>query len=198
MDERRLRLIAGLGNPGEAYAGTRHNVGFMAIDALAEAFGIRLQTDRGAADIGFGAIASTPVILLKPLSYMNRSGTVVGQVARRHAVAIPDIIIVHDDIDIAFGRLKIKEKGGHAGHKGIKSIIDILGGADFVRLRVGVGRGEMREEVTDHVLGKFTPAETPVLDRIILTARDALVAILCKGKREAMTRFNVKNHPISS
>jgi PTH1 family peptidyl-tRNA hydrolase len=198
MDERRLRLVAGLGNPGDAYAGTRHNVGFMAIDALAEAFGIRLQRDRGAVDIGFGAIASTPVILLKPLSYMNRSGTAVGQIARQHAVSTQDIIVVHDDIDIAFGRLKIKEKGGHAGHKGIQSIIDILGGADFVRLRVGVGRGGGQEGVTDHVLGTFTPAETPVLDRIILTARDALVTILCKGIREAMTRFNVKNHPISS
>lgn len=198
MDERRLRLVAGLGNPGDAYAGTRHNVGFMAIDALAEAFGIRLQRDRGALDIGFGAIASTAVILLKPLSYMNRSGTAVGQIARQHAVSTQDIIVVHDDIDIAFGRLKIKEKGGHAGHKGIQSIIDILGGADFVRLRVGVGRGGAQEGVTDHVLGAFTPAETPVLDRIIPIARDALVTILCKGIREAMTRFNVKNHPISS
>ena len=198
MDESRLRLVAGLGNPGEVYAGTRHNVGFMAVDALAAAFGIRLQPDRGTADIGFGAIAAIPVILLKPLSYMNRSGTVVGQVARRHAVATQDIIVIHDDIDIEFGRLKIKAKGGHAGHKGIKSIIDILGESDFVRLRVGVGRGGDPEGVTDHVLGTFSPAETPVLDRIIPTARDALVTILCKGIREAMTRFNVKNHPISS
>jgi len=198
MDERPLRLIAGLGNPGYAYAGTRHNVGFMVVDALAEAFGIRQRPERTVADIGCGAIAATPVILIKPMGYMNRSGIAVEKLARRHAVATQDIIVIHDDIDIEFGRLKIKAKGGHAGHKGIQSILDTLGEDDFVRLRVGVGRGGSRESVTDHVLGPFAPVETPVLSRIILTARDALVTILCKGTREAMSRFNVKNHPISS
>jgi PTH1 family peptidyl-tRNA hydrolase len=104
-----------------------------------------------------------------------------------------DLLVIHDDIDLAFGRLKIKEKGGHGGHKGIKSLTDTLGGGEFSRLRIGMGRPEAGRDVADYVLGRFSPDEAKILPEIIRTARDAVVTILCKGTKEGMNRFNSKS-----
>ena len=190
MGQQRLRMVIGLGNPGEAYSRTRHNTGFMVVDALSDAYTIPLNKTKYDTVFGRGTVEGMDVLLAKPMAYMNRSGFPVQHLSHYFRILREDLLVVHDDIDLEFGRLKIKEKGGHGGHKGLRSIMDALGGGDFTRLRIGVGRPEAGRQVTDHVLGGFSNDEAKVLDRIVLTAREAVVTILCKGTREGMNRFN--------
>jgi PTH1 family peptidyl-tRNA hydrolase len=177
-------LVVGLGNPGKKYEGTRHNAGFMVLDRIAQDSGISLNKAKFDAVFGRGAIENIDVILAKPMAFMNRSG--------------PPVLVIHDDIDLAFGRIKIKEKGGHGGHNGIRSIMDAFGGGDFSRLRIGVGRSEAGESVTDHVLGRFSADKAEMLSRIISGARDAAVEILCSGTRAGMNLFNGKDLTIEA
>jgi PTH1 family peptidyl-tRNA hydrolase len=190
MPQRRLRLVVGLGNPGEAYSKTRHNAGFMVVNKVSDAFSIALEKQKFDTRFGIGSVNDVKVILAKPMAYMNRSGPQVQNIARYFRIICKDMLVVHDDIDLAFGRLKIKEKGGDGGHKGVRSIIDAFGGGDFIRLRIGVGRPEVDGNAADYVLGKFTLEEEKVLSQIITAARDAVVTILCKGTKEGMNRFN--------
>ena len=198
MPQRRLRMVVGLGNPGEAYAKTRHNAGFMAVDKLSDAFSIALDKQKFDARFGIGFINGVKIVLAKPMAYMNRSGPQVQNVAGYFRILCEDMLVVHDDIDLAFGRLKIKEKGGDGGHKGVRSIMDAFGGGDFTRLRIGVGRPEADENAADYVLGKFTLEEKKVLSQIITAAQDAVATILCKGTKEGMNRFNNKRIVILS
>jgi len=193
MEEKRLYLVLGLGNPGDAYKNTRHNVGFTVVDALAEEFSVSCEKKKFDALFGRGVIEGAEVILAKPMSYMNRSGLPAGGIMSYFGISGKDMVVIHDDIDLALGRIKIKEKGGHGGHKGIKSLTDTLGGGEFSRLRIGTGRPEAGRDVADYVLGRFSPDETKVLPEIIRTARDAVVTILCKGTKEGMNRFNSKS-----
>jgi len=193
MEEKRLYLVLGLGNPGDAYKNTRHNVGFTVVDALAEEFSVSCEKKKFDALFGRGVIEGAEVILAKPMSYMNRSGLPAGGIMSYFGISGKDMVVIHDDIDLAFGKIKIKEKGGHGGHKGIKSLTDTLGGGEFSRLRIGTGRPEAGKDVADYVLGRFSPDETKVLPEIIRTARDAVVTILCKGTKEGMNRFNSKS-----
>ncbi len=186
-------LLVGLGNPGPKYETTRHNVGFMVVDALAEASDIRLEAkSRFDAAVGRGRIQGRTVVLAKPLTFMNRSGIATQRIAAYFRISSRDLIVVHDDIDLAYGRIKIKEKGGHGGHNGLKSLIDALGERDFTRLRIGIGRPETGDGVTGHVLGKFHPDEWADLDRVIRRSREAAVSILCHGAKESMNVFNRK------
>ncbi len=187
-----LRLIVGLGNPGTSYENTRHNVGFMVIDKLGGEFGISVNKDKFDVRYGRGAIEDLTVMLAKPMAFMNRSGWPVQKLAAYYKIDSRDLIVVHDDIDLAFGRLKIKEKGGHGGHKGLKSIIQAIGEDSFVRLRIGVGRSETSSNVSDHVLGPFYDDESKLLDGILNRARDAVVTVLTEGPKAAMNRFNEK------
>lgn len=189
----RMRLIVGLGNPGPTYENTRHNAGFMVIDKLSEEFGISINKDKFDMRYGRGDIKSKAVMLAKPMAFMNRSGWPVQKLAAYFKIDSRDLIVVHDDIDLAFGRLKIKEKGGHGGHRGLKSIIQAIGEDAFVRLRIGVGRSETGSSVSDHVLGPFYDDESTLLDEILNRARDAVVTILTEGPKAAMNRFNEKN-----
>ena len=198
MPQRRLRLVVGLGNPGEAYSKTRHNAGFMVADKISDAFSIALVKGKFDARFGIGSVNGVKIVLAKPMAYMNRSGPQVQNIARYFRILCEDMLVVHDDIDLAFGRLKIKEKGGDGGHKGVRSIIDAFGGGDFTRLRIGVGRPEVGGNAVDYVLGKFTIEEKNVLNQIISAARDAVVTILCKGTKEGMNRFNNKRIVILS
>jgi PTH1 family peptidyl-tRNA hydrolase len=193
MPSARLRLVAGLGNPGKSYAQTRHNAGFMVADKIAETFGISFSKKRFDPLYGRGCIEGTEVILAKPMAFMNRSGPPLKQLADFFKIPGEDMLVIHDDIDLAFGRLKIKEKGGHGGHNGLRSLIDAFGGGDFVRLRVGVGRSEAGNNVTAHVLGSFTEEESKSLNRILIAARDAVVTILDRGAQAGMNFFNSKN-----
>ena len=192
MPEHDLRLVVGLGNPGADYQHTRHNAGFLALDLIAETHGFPGGSISLGGDVWVsrGRIGPTDVLIAKPLAFMNRSGLPILRLAERFGISCEDLLVVHDDIDLELGRIKIKEKGGDGGHRGISSLIDAFGRSDFLRLRIGISRPQPEISVTDHVLGRFTAEEqkvlTPTLDRV----QNAVVAILLDGTTVAMNRFN--------
>jgi PTH1 family peptidyl-tRNA hydrolase len=186
-------LVVGLGNPGNNYENTRHNAGFMVADKIARDFNISFTKTKFGAIFGRGSIEDVDVVLAKPMAFMNRSGPPLQKLAHYFRISGEDMLVIHDDIDLAFGRLKIKEKGGHGGHNGIRSIMDAFGGGDFKRLRIGVGRSEAGENVTDHVLGRFSDDKAEMVTRVIAVARDAVVTVLCEGAKVGMNAFNRKD-----
>jgi PTH1 family peptidyl-tRNA hydrolase len=190
--EGRSRLVVGLGNPGAKYARTRHNIGFRVVDRLAAEFGIDIGRERFSAQFGRGRVQGLEVVLAKPMAYMNLSGPPVRAVAEFFRISLQAVVVVHDDIDLDYGRLKIKEKGGHGGHNGIRSLINAFGAGDFTRLRVGIGRSGAGAKVADFVLDQFTREEAAELPHIIDRARDAVVTILFKGTKVGMNQFNMK------
>ena len=185
-------LIAGLGNPGEDYRNTRHNAGFMVVDRLGEAYQIPLDQKRFTCRFGVGAVAGRKMVLAKPQAFMNRSGLPVLRLMSYYGISGCDLLIIHDDIDIAFGRIKIKEKGGHGGHNGVKSLMEALGNGDFSRLRIGVGRPGRGGDVIQHVLEPFNAGEQEQLDTIMDRAVQAVVTVLSHGAKFGMNRFNRK------
>lgn len=191
MSRNKLYLIAGLGNPGNDYKNTRHNAGFKVIDLISEAFSIVLNKKKYDNVFGSGNINGINVILAKPVGYMNRSGPPVQKLVNFYKIASDSLLVIHDDIDLAPGRIKIKMKGGHGGHKGVKSLVSTFGGGDFMRIRIGVGRPLSTQNLISHVLGSFSLSETETMDKVMLTARDAAVLIICNGINEAMNKFNV-------
>ena len=192
MPEDRLCLIAGLGNPGEKYRFTRHNMGFFVVDRLAQAHQIPLDKRKFKVVYGRGRIGDQPVILAKPMAFMNLSGPAVRDLARFFKVATQNILIIHDDIDIVFGKLKIKEKGGDGGHNGVRSLIEALGSGAFTRLRIGIGRPESWQGAKEYVLGGFSAQEETLLEDIISLAQGAMETILFNGVAEAMNQFHGK------
>ena len=192
MSPKRLQLVAGLGNPGNTYRRTRHNAGFMVVEQLSDSFSIPFDKNKFNVIYGRGTIEGVDVILAKPQAFMNRSGSPVRDLSNFFKILCKDILVVHDDIDLTLGRIKIKMKGGHGGHKGIRSLIDVFGNGEFARIRVGVGRSEARS-VTDHVLGRFNPQEELILDRMIARAQEAVVSYLMDGITECMNQFNRKS-----
>ena len=186
----RRYLIVGLGNPGTDYAATRHNIGFVVVDKLAAQAGITLNKRKYNCVYGSGRLAGFQVLLAQPMAYMNRSGPPVQQLAAYYRISDQDLLVVHDDIDLVFGRIKIKEKGGHGGHNGIKSLINAFGNGDFTRVRIGVGRPEQGRDAANHVLGRFNKDERAALDLIVDQAQDAVVTILSEGAQASMNMFN--------
>lgn len=191
-------LIIGLGNPGNRYEKTRHNMGFVVADKVAGDFRISLDKQKFDAHYGKGRIRGVDVIIVKPMTFMNLSGQAVSRFVNFFKVANSNMLVVYDDIDLEFGRIKIKEKGGDGGHKGVRSIIDSLGTGDFCRLRMGIGRPGAKIDVSGHVLSLFSPDEQIALESFIETARDALLTILCKGTKAGMNQFNTSKIEISS
>ena len=183
-------LIAGLGNPGREYERTRHNAGFLAIDRLAESENIPFDKQKFNVCFGRGRIAHRQVVVAKPQAYMNRSGPPLQALSNFFKIPIEAMIIVHDDIDLAFERLKIKVKGGDGGHKGIRSIIGAFGADQFTRVRMGVGRPRGNADVVNHVLDGFTPDEKRALGPFLERTCEAIVTILSQGTREGMNKFN--------
>jgi len=198
VPEHKLRLIVGLGNPGARYENTRHNAGFMIVDKIARDFNIFFDKRKFDCIFGRGFIEDVEVLLAKPMAFMNRSGPPIQQLAHFFRIQCKEMVVIHDDIDLVFGRLKIKEKGGHGGHNGIRSLMDAFGGGDFVRLRIGVGRSELGESVTNHVLGRFSVQNAEFLAQIISGGRDAVVTVLCKGTKAGMNLFNGKDLAITA
>ena len=196
--KQQLRLIAGLGNPGRQYRETRHNVGFLVLDKIGREYSLAADKKKFNNLYGRGSVENNELVLVKPMAYMNNSGPPLRRLADYFRISGEEILVIHDDIDLAFGRLKIKEKGGHGGHNGVRSLMDAFGGGDFTRLRVGVGRSEFRVDVTDHVLGKFNAEELKHLNRIVSRARDAVATILTKGVMVAMNRFNDRRFTMES
>jgi PTH1 family peptidyl-tRNA hydrolase len=188
----RQHLVVGLGNPGPAYASTRHNIGFMVVDRLVQKFGLIDRSSGADAVIAGGHISNVPLLVAKPLAYMNRSGGPVGDIVGTCGIQCEDMVVIHDDIDLAYERLKIKEKGGDGGHNGLRSLIDALGTDDFVRVRMGVGRPEADIGVVDYVLGQFDSNQRMTLEPFLSRGLEAVAAILCEGAKEAMNRFNRK------
>jgi peptidyl-tRNA hydrolase, PTH1 family len=185
-------LIVGLGNPGPIYAATRHNIGFMVVDRMVRKYGLNICHSRINAEIAEGEIAGQPVMTAKPLAYMNRSGEPVSDLVRTRGISCEDLVVIHDDIDLAYERLKIKEKGGDGGHNGLRSLMDALETDAFVRVRMGVGRPGAVIGVVDYVLGAFDADQRFALEPFLSRAISAAEVILCEGAKEAMNRFNKK------
>ena len=190
-----MKLIVGLGNPGTAYSFNRHNIGFLCINHIAKSHGIALDKKQGKARTGKGIIAGIEVLLAKPQTYMNNSGQAVRLLMQKYDLDIDDLIVIHDDIDLPFGKIRIKNSSGAGGHNGIKSIIDCLGTQDFVRIKIGISRpqreGEPAEDtIVDYVLGNFEDEDKPLLKEVIKQAGDAVVCILKEDLVTAMNRFN--------
>jgi PTH1 family peptidyl-tRNA hydrolase len=185
-------LIVGLGNPGGDYQNTRHNAGFMVVDRLRRECRIPLDQQRFECVCGIGRVAGISVALAQPQAFMNRSGPPVLRLMSYYGISGSDILIIHDDIDLTFGRIKINEKGGHGGHNGVKSLVDALGNGDFPRLRIGIGRPARGGDVVRHVLEPFSEGEEAQLDGILDRAAEAAVTILREGAKFGMNRFNRK------
>jgi peptidyl-tRNA hydrolase, PTH1 family len=191
-DER--QLVVGLGNPGPRYAGTRHNAGFLIVDLLAERVGASFKLRKSAggpgADVVEARLGVQSVVLAKPRSFMNESGGPVAAVARFYKVALEDIIVVQDELDLPFGALRLKRGGSEGGHNGVRSVVAALGSPEFVRVRFGVGRPPGHQDAADHVLRDFSTAERKQLPLLIDRAADAVEIVLSEGLEVAQNRFN--------
>ncbi len=186
-------LIAGLGNPGRKYRRTRHNVGFMAAEELADYCCIPIDQKKFRTSFGNGICGERRIIIAKPLDYMNRSGPPLRQLTGYFNIPTEYVLVIHDDMDIEKGRIKIKEKGGHGGHNGVKSVMEAFGSGDFPRIRIGIGSPEPPMNATDYVLGRFTAEEEKIFGATIKHARDAALTMIGKGLAQAMNQFNQRN-----
>lgn len=188
-------LVAGLGNPGPKYERSPHNMGFRVVDELARRHRIESFRDKNGGLVASGNIGGTRNILLKPMQYMNLSGHAVQRTAAFHKVEPSSIVVVHDEIDFDFGRVKIKPDGGHGGHNGVRSIIQQLAANDFARIRVGVGRPDRDQgpDVRDFLLSDFPASMEREIEEVTTRAADAVEAILRDGVRSAMNQLNENN-----
>lgn len=189
-----MRLIVGLGNPGAAYAQTRHNVGMWVIERAAARWSIRLSK-RGVAQRGSGRLGSELLELAGTLDWMNLTGLPLKGLLREYSLTADDLILIHDDLDLDLGRLRIKQAGGHGGHNGIKSVIEALGTPEFVRIKIGIGRPAPRQDSADYVLQPFTREEVEVLNPCLGRAVDALECLIHRGTAVAMNQFNMREKP---
>jgi len=187
-----VKLIAGLGNPGVEYSYSRHNIGFLVLDALARMADIEINRGKFDSHLGRGMISGDPVILAKPQTFMNLSGVAVGKLARYFGIGAEEILVVHDDMDFPAGDVRIKMGGGAGGHKGLLSIIDHLGGADFARIRVGIGRPPAGEMAEGYVLERFSESEMETVTHAIESACDALFEVVSSGVQAAMNKCNTR------
>jgi PTH1 family peptidyl-tRNA hydrolase len=185
-------LLVGLGNPGPKYQGTRHNIGFHVVDRLASRAGASPSRAKLGAEIAEGRLGSERVLLCKPMEFMNTSGQAVVRVARFWKIAAAQTVVVHDELDVPFGRLKLAAGGGHGGHNGLRSIIAESGTSDFARVRFGIGRPPAGWKGADYVLADFTAAERELLPELEDRAAAAVEAIVNSGLSAAMNRFNGK------
>jgi PTH1 family peptidyl-tRNA hydrolase len=183
-------LVAGLGNPGEEYALTPHNLGFLTVDRLAERYGIRVTRKDSRALIGLGEIDEQPVMLAKPQTFMNLSGTSLKPLMEKHSIDLAQLIVVYDELDLGWGALKIKMKGSGAGHNGMKSVIGSLGTSEIVRVRLGVHPGHLLNSGTEYLLAPMKRSQRAELDGFIGYAADAVRTIIAEGVEKAMTKYN--------
>jgi PTH1 family peptidyl-tRNA hydrolase len=181
-------LIAGLGNPGPRYAGTRHNVGFEVVDMLAERH--RLEWESAPADAVMAKWRAAGALIVKPLTFMNLSGHAVGELLRYFKIDVTDLLIIVDDVQLDLGRLRARANGSAGGHNGLKSLIQQLGTDQFPRLRIGVGRGDARRDLADHVLATFDEDERSIVAESIGRAADAVEVFVAEGIGPMMNRFN--------
>lgn len=189
-----MKLIAGLGNPGKEYQNTRHNSGFMAIDLLADRLGVSISTNKFNALIAQTRIEGQPVLLMKPLTYMNESGSALSQAVSFYKIEPQDILVLHDDMDLPVGSVRIRKKGSAGGQKGMKSIISCLKTDEIARIRIGVGHSQKgnHEIVPDWVLSPVSKADRDVFDTALKAAAEAAYAWVSEDMDKVMSRYNIK------
>ena len=186
-------LIVGLGNPGRKYKFTRHNIGFRVIDRLSKTLSIPLDKKRMMAVWGKGIWENYKVVLAQPQTFMNLSGESVVRLVKFLRIETDNVIIIHDDLDLGFGQIRVREKGGDAGHKGVRSTIDSLGRNEFIRVRLGISRPDDKGEGKDYVLGDFDEPQKKNLNIFLDQAQEAVKTIIFEGSAQAMNRFNRKS-----
>ena len=187
-----MKLIVGLGNPGREYRDTRHNLGFMVVDEIARRHGLEWGMAPSQVPDAFVVkkFGAAPVLLAKPLTFMNRSGDAVAPLTRYYDIAPADMLIVVDEVDLPFGRLRARARGSAGTHNGLKSLVERLGTTEFPRLRLGVGRGDLRRDLADRVLSKFEADERSALDEFIARAADAAEMFAVDGIDRVMNVYN--------
>ena len=183
-------LVAGLGNPGEEYALTPHNLGFLTVDRLAGQHGIRVTRKDSKALIGVGEIDGREVMLAKPQTFMNLSGTSLAPLMEKHGIELGQLLIVYDELDLPWGTLRIKPKGSAAGHNGMKSVIQSLKTSEIARVRLGIHPGHLIKDGAEFVLAPFKRSQTKELDDFIGLAADAVRSVIAEGVEKSMTKFN--------
>jgi len=193
-----MKLIVGLGNPGKEYTVSRHNVGFMCVNYFGKQYKIPTESKKAHARTGEGEVEGVKVVLAKPFTFMNRSGSSVKELMRKYDLKSEDLIVVHDDMDLPLGKIRIRVGGSSAGHNGINSIISEIGTPEFARIRVGIGHPEVPEDargvhspkVIDYVLKGFSSDEKQLLNKVIARVSESLTAIITSGVEAAMTKYN--------
>ena len=192
-----MKLIVGLGNPGRSYANNRHNVGFACLNHFARAQGIRFDKKQAQARIGIGKVADNEVVVARPQTYMNLSGQSVSQLTRRFNINLNDLLVIHDDLDLPLGRIRISHGSSSGGHKGVESIVKELGSQDFVRIRVGIGQpmatGDAKisdDDIIAYVLSDFTPEERKAVNKVIPRVSETIFCLLTEGIMAAMNKYN--------
>ena len=193
-----MKLIVGLGNPGRGYAHNRHNIGFLCLSHFARTQGIRFDKKKGKARIGTGEAAGNEVVLAKPQTYMNHSGQSVNLLVNRFDINPDDLLVIHDDLDLTLGKIRISHGSGSGGHKGVNSIIYSLESQDFIRIRVGIGRpmppsdsASISEDgIIAYVLSDFTAEEKKIVNQVIPRVSEAIYCLLSEGLAVAMNKYN--------
>ncbi|HZK43888.1 MAG TPA: aminoacyl-tRNA hydrolase [Syntrophomonadaceae bacterium] len=183
-----MKIVVGLGNPGRKYSGTRHNIGFMVVEELANRYRVEKEESKYDAIIGHIRIGVEKVLLVKPLTYMNLSGKTVQPLVHFYKLDLDDLIVIYDDMDLETGKIRLRTSGGTGGHKGIESISQRLSKQEFPRIRGGIGRPP--NEAIEWVLGKFNPDEKPDIDAMIINAADAVECWVKYGMDKAMNEYN--------
>ena len=193
MAEDSIKLIVGLGNPGRVYSNNRHNTGFMCLNHFARKHGIRFDKKQGQSRIGTGEVAGNKVVVARPQTYVNRSGESVIRLVKRFNISPENLLVIHDDMDLPLGKIRIRHNGSSGGHRGIESIIGYLGSRDFLRIRIGIGRpaAEISEaDIIAYVLSGFTPDEKRTLNQVMPTVSEAILCIFTEDQTVAMNKYN--------
>ncbi|HVD92384.1 MAG TPA: aminoacyl-tRNA hydrolase [Vicinamibacterales bacterium] len=192
-----MKLVVGLGNPGPKYEGTRHNVGFEAVGILARRHGLQWELAPRGIEAFVAKWRPGDAIFVKPLTYMNLSGAAIVGLLQFYKIELADLFVMVDEVQLDTGRVKIRPGGSAGGHNGLKSVIASLGTTEFPRLRIGVGRGDKRRDLADHVLARFDPEERSTIDEAIVRAADAAELFIAEGSSAAMNRYNRRDDAVS-
>ncbi len=191
-----MKLIVGLGNPGKVYARNRHNIGFRCLNHYARRHSIRFDRKQCRARVGTGEVGGERVLLARPMTFVNLSGTTVACLVRKHDIHLTDLLIVYDDLDLPLGKIRLRQSGGSGGHRGMNSLISALGSEDFPRIRVGIEHPQMERQsvgedaIVSHVLGGFSPQEEKLIEPALVTVCEVIDCFLTNGIEAAMNKFN--------